>query len=169
METRLSEIDFKALCKKKFFPSPEAWEDYVFYFLLLDRFSDGNEKDYLGNDGNKVSSGSTALFQPADDGNAVTSEALATDWREAGAKWVGGDLKVLTGKIGYLKRLGVTAIWVIPVFKQVEFQPTYHGYGIQNFLDVDSHFGAREDLKDMVAVAHDHGVYSTGPCSAQWR
>jgi glycosidase len=159
METRLSEIDFKALCKKKFFPSPEAWEDQVFYFLLLDRFSDGEERDCCDNDGNMASAGSTALFQPVDNGNAVKNEALATDWREAGSKWVGGNLKGLTGKIGYLKRLGVTAIWVSPVFKQVEFQATYHGYGIQNFLDVDPHFGAREDLKELVAVAHDYGIY----------
>lgn len=160
METSLSEIDFKALCKgRSFFLSPDAWEDQVFYFLLLDRFSDGNEKGYLGNDGKIASAGSTALYQPADNGNAITSGALAADWREAGTKWVGGNLKGLTSKIGYLKRLGVSAIWVSPVFRQVEFQPTYHGYGIQNFLDVDPHFGTRDELKKMVEVAHEHGIH----------
>ncbi len=129
METRLSEIDFKALRKRTFFPSQEAWEDQVFYFLLLDRLSDVNEKDCRDNSGNMEGTGSTALFQPVDNGNANKHEALASDWREAGAKWVGGNLKGLTGKIGYLKRL-VTAFRVSPVFKQVEFQPTYHGYGI---------------------------------------
>ena len=159
METRLSEIDFQALCRRKFFPSPEAWEDEVFYFLLLDRFSDGKENGYRNNDGKAVSTGSTVLFQPADNGNAITSEALAAEWRDAGGKWVGGNLQGLTGKIGYLQRLGVTAIWVSPVFKQVSFQPTYHGYGIQNFLDVDPHFGTPEDLKNMVEVAHEHGIH----------
>ncbi|MFZ2163723.1 MAG: alpha-amylase family glycosyl hydrolase [Sideroxyarcus sp.] len=159
METRLSEIDFQALCGRKFFPSPEAWEDHVFYFLLLDRFSDGKENGFRSNDGKVVTTGSTAPFQPADNGNAVTGEAPAAEWREAGGKWVGGNLKGLTGKIGYLKRLGVTAIWVSPVFKQVAFQPTYHGYGIQNFLDVDPNFGTREDLKKMVDVAHEHGIH----------
>jgi glycosidase len=134
MEKRLSEIDFQALCGRSFFPSPDAWEDQVFYFLLLDRFSDGKEKDCRDNDGSMASTGSTALFQPADNGNAVSSEAQAANWREAGSKWAGGNLKGLSGKIGYLKRLGVTAIWVSPVFRQVEFQATYHGYGIQNFL-----------------------------------
>ena len=159
MEKRLSEIDFQALCGRSFFPSPDAWEDQVFYFLLLDRFSDGKEKDCRDNDGIMTSTGSTALFQPADNGNAVSSEAQAANWREAGAKWAGGNLKGLSGKIGYLKRLGVTAIWVSPVFRQVEFQATYHGYGIQNFLDVDPHFGTREDLKKMVDVAHEHGIH----------
>jgi glycosidase len=159
MEKRLSEIDFQALCGRSFFPSPDAWEDQVFYFLLLDRFSDGKEKDCRDNDGSMASTGSTALFQPADNGNAVSSEAQAANWREAGSKWAGGNLKGLSGKIGYLKRLGVTAIWVSPVFRQVEFQATYHGYGIQNFLDVDPHFGTREDLKKMVDIAHEHGIH----------
>lgn len=159
METRLSEIDFQALCGRKFFPSPEAWEDHVFYFLLLDRFSDGKENGFRGNDGKVVTTGSTAPFQPADNGNAVTGDAAAEEWREAGAKWVGGNLNGLTAKIGYLQRLGITAIWVSPVFKQVAFQPTYHGYGIQNFIDVDPNFGTREDLKKMVEVAHEHGIY----------
>jgi glycosidase len=68
-------------------------------------------------------------------------------------------LKGLESKLGYLKRLGVTAIWVSPVFKQVSFQPTYHGYGPQNFLDVDPHFGTRDHLKAMVATAHRLGLY----------
>ena len=159
METRLSDIDFTALRAKKFFPSPAAWEDQVFYFLLLDRFSDGNEDGYRDNNGNLVTAGGTPPYKPVDNGNAVTNEAMAAAWRNAGGKWVGGTLKGLTSKIGYLKRLGVSAIWVSPIFKQVDFQPTYHGYGIQNFIDVDSHFGSRDDLKKMVDIAHQHGIY----------
>ena len=65
----------------------------------------------------------------------------------------------MTQKIGYLQRMGVTAIWVSPIFRQVPYQDTYHGYGIQNFLDVDPHFGTREDLHELVNTAHDHGIY----------
>ena len=43
VEKSLSELNIEALCKRKFFPSPAAWEDEVLYFLMLDRFSDGNE------------------------------------------------------------------------------------------------------------------------------
>jgi glycosidase len=68
-------------------------------------------------------------------------------------------LKGLKSKLGYLRRLGVTAIWISPVFKQVPFEATYHGYGIQNFLDVDPHFGTREDLRDLVDAAHQQGIY----------
>ena len=83
----------------------------------------------------------------------------ANRWREAGARWVGGTLKGLTSKIGYLQRLGVTAIWVSPIFKQVAFHDTYHGYGIHNFLEVDPHFGTRADLVQMVETAHRAGIY----------
>jgi len=55
--------------------------------------------------------------------------------------------------------LGVTAIWISPIFKQVKFQDTYHGYGIQNFLEVDPHFGSRDDLKTLVKIAHQQGIY----------
>lgn len=158
-EKQLADLDLDALGNRELFPSPVAWEDQVLYFLMLDRFSNGNEQGYRDNQGNLVADGTTPMFRAGDEGNAVRTPVEAASWRDAGGRWVGGTLKGLTGKIGYLRRLGVTAIWVSPVFKQVCFQNTYHGYGIQNFLDVDPHFGSREDLREMVRVAHEHGIY----------
>lgn len=158
-ETSLNELDFAALTNRKFFPSPVAWEDQVLYFLMLDRFSDGREKGCRGNNAKKAAGGTTPLFQPADAGNAVKTPEDTARWRAAGGRWAGGTLKGLASKIGYLRRMGVTAIWVSPVFKQIAFQETYHGYGIQNFLDIDPHFGSREDLKKTVETAHKHGIY----------
>lgn len=140
---RVSELDLDALRGRVFFPSPAAWEDQVLYFLMLDRFASGEEGE---------------PFRPEDAESAVRTEAEAAQWRDAGKAWVGGTLRGLTSRIGYLQRLGVTAIWVSPVFKQVAFQPTYHGYGIQDFLDVDPHFGTADDLREMVAVAHEHRI-----------
>jgi glycosidase len=91
-------------------------------------------------------------------GNAVATDGDAATWREAGAGWIGGNPRGLTSKIGYLDRLGVTAIWVSPVLKQTGLDATYHGYGVQDFLEVDPHFGTADDLRTMVAVAHDHGI-----------
>jgi glycosidase len=159
VEKSIEELDLHSLTNRSFTPSPAAWEDQVLYFLMLDRFSDGNERDYLDNQGKPVISGATPAFQMADEGNAIQNETEAARWREAGAHWVGGTLKGLTSKIGYLQRLGITALWVSPIFKQVPYQDTYHGYGIQNFLDVDPHFGSREDLREMVRTAHEHGIY----------
>jgi glycosidase len=158
-EKTLAELDFTSLRDRKFFPSPVAWEDQVLYFLMLDRFSDGTENGYKDDRGKVVTSGTTPMFAPSDSGNAIKTPEEAQQWREAGVQWLGGTLKGLTSKIGYLKRLGVTALWVSPIFKQVAFQESYHGYGIQNFLDVDRHFGTREDLKELVETAHQNGIY----------
>ncbi|MEO6863533.1 MAG: alpha-amylase family glycosyl hydrolase [Microcoleus sp.] len=158
-EKTLGELDFTSLRDRKFFPSPVAWEDQVLYFLMLDRFSDGKENGYKDDREKVVTSGTTPMFTPSDSGNAIKTPDEAQQWREAGVKWLGGSLKGLTSKIGYLKRLGVTALWVSPIFKQVAFQESYHGYGIQNFLDVDPHFGTREDLKELVETAHQNDIY----------
>src|SRR5438034_5400324 len=43
--------------------------------------------------------------------------------------------------------------------QQVAFQETYHGYGVQSFLDVDPHFGTAADLQTLVKTAHANGIY----------
>ena len=159
VEKSLAAVNLPALSKRSFTKSPVAWEDQVLYFMMLDRFSDGREQGFRGNDGQLVASGATPLFQPGDASNAIQTEADAIAWREAGGRWVGGTLKGLASKIGYLQRMGVTALWISPVFRQVPYQDTYHGYGIQNYLDVDPHFGTRQDLKALVQTAHRHGIY----------
>ncbi len=123
--------------------------------MLLDRFSDGKEKDgYRDNANRPVQSGSTPLYQPEDPGR-VDYET----WFRAGGGWQGGTLQGLKSKLGYLRRLGITALWVSPIFRQVAFEPSYHGYGIQNFLDVDPHFGTRAEFRDFVQAAHEQGIY----------
>src|SRR5262249_13020686 len=141
-----------------FFPSPLHWEDQVIYFLMVDRFSDGKENGFLDNRGKPVTTGSTPLFQPADNGNAVGTDADAAAWRDAGKIFVGGTLAGVESKLGYLQRMGVTAVWLSPIFKQVNADNTYHGYGIQHFLDVDPHFGTRDDLRHLVDTAHSMGI-----------
>jgi glycosidase len=155
---RLSELRLDELTAGEFFPSPVAWEDEVLYFLMLDRFSDGSEHGYRDNAGGVVDDPGTAPFRPGDEDDAVGSPDDRAAWESAGGGWVGGSLRGLESKIGYLARMNVTAIWVSPVFKQVSFKDTYHGYGVQNFLDVDPHFGTTEDLRRMVRVAHEHGI-----------
>lgn len=162
VEATLGDIDLAALCAgRRYHPSPSAWEDEVLYFLMLDRFSDGHEYGYRDNAGAVVAASAEAPTPPFAEGdrdNAVATAEAAAQWRQAGAHWCGGTLKGLESKIGYLKRLGITAIWVSPIFKQIAFQDTYHGYGIQNYLDVDPHFGTRQDLCDLVDTAHAAGI-----------
>ncbi len=126
------------------YPSPVDWRDQVLYFLLPDRFSDGQE-------------GNRPLFDPAHPEAFRASDKAA--WRKGGKVFQGGTLKGIASKLDYLKGLGVTALWVGPIWKQRADLDTYHGYGIQNFLDVDPRFGTRQDLRDLVDAAHDRGMY----------
>jgi hypothetical protein len=154
------DLDFAALRQRAFQPSPAACEDQVLYFLLLDRFSDGHENGFRALDGSVVTDGTTPLFSASDAGNAIGSDTDAARWREAGGRFCGGTLRGLTSKLGYLRRLGITALWISPLFKQVAFDHgSYHGYGIQDFLDVDPRFGTAGDLRTMVAAAHAQGIY----------
>jgi glycosidase len=141
------------------FPSPHAWEDQQLYFLLPDRFSDGNEDSSLDLDGQPVR-GSTRPFTPSDSGNAVATPVDARTWEESGTIFQGGTLKGIKSKLGYLKRLGITALWVGPIFKQAPHDNhSYHGYAVQDFLEVDPHFGTGEDLRELVRAAHKEGIY----------
>jgi glycosidase len=80
-------------------------------------------------------------------------------WAQSGADhWQGGNLAGVASKLDYLKGLGVTAIWLSPVFKQRGHLDTYHGYGIQDFLEVDPRFGNRRDLVELVDAAHARGI-----------
>jgi glycosidase len=156
IEQSIADIDWPVYQQRKFTPSPAAWEDQVLYFLMLDRFSDGKEKGYIDNNGKPVTTGTTPLFQFDKDAYTADRE----QWASQGNRWLGGTLKGLASKIGYLQRLGVSAIWISPVFKQMpNNEYSYHGYAIQNFLDVDPHFGTRQDLQDLVDTAHAHGIY----------
>jgi glycosidase len=158
-EKSLSELDLKAItANRQYFPSPRHWEDQVIYFLMLDRFSDGKENQYRDNAGSVVTTGTTPLFTATDRGNAVRNSTDAAKWRDAGTRFVGGTLAGLESKLGYLQRLGVTAVWISPIFKQVPVDNSYHGYGIQHFLDVDPHFGTRDDLRRLVNTAHGLGI-----------
>ncbi|KAH7109862.1 alpha-amylase [Dendryphion nanum] len=148
-----------SLPSKAYHPSPAAWEDQQLYFLLPDRFSNGQEDGALNMEGKPIQ-GDVKLFTNSDSGNAKLNPDDAKRWEEQGVIFQGGTLKGIESKLGYLKRLGVTALWVGPIFKQVPNDNyLYHGYAVQNFLDIDPHFGTREDLRDLVQTAHEQGIY----------
>ncbi len=156
----LADIDFPALVREHgaYFPSPANWEDEVLYFLMVDRFSNGREyggfSDNQGKPVKKTARRDVPLLQEADKHSAGPAA-----WFENGKVWCGGNLAGIRDKLGYLKRLGITALWLSPVFKQMKDNAgSYHGYGVQHFFDIDPHFGTREDLKALVADAHRHGI-----------
>ncbi|MCB0039663.1 MAG: hypothetical protein KDE23_08285 [Caldilinea sp.] len=126
------------------FPSPGRWRDQVFYQLLPDRFSDGQEAQ-------------RPMFDYHQPGQFAAADKAA--WMAAGNRFVGGTLKGVQSKLDYLQGLGVTTLWINPPWRQRAELQTYHGYGIQNYLDIDPRFGTRQDLRDLVDAAHDRGMY----------
>jgi glycosidase len=137
--------------RQAFHGSRFDWRDEVLYFLLVDRFSDGGE-------GNRrlLDRGNLARDRP----NGADGQAWRWDrWAQSGGdRFQGGTINGVKSKLDYLAGLGVTAIWLSPVFKQRGHLDTYHGYGLQNFLDVDPRFGSRADLVSLVQAAHARGM-----------
>lgn len=128
-------------------PSPVDWAGEVLYFLLPDRFSDGLDHG-------------RPVFDHTKPASSVRPAGFRWDkWAESGGgRWQGGTLKGITSRLDYLKNLGITALWIGPIFKQRRHSNEYHGYAIQNFLEVDPHFGSRQDLVDLVIAAHQRGI-----------
>lgn len=145
---RISEVALPR--REKYFPSPHDWQSEVLYFLLVDRFSDGNEDSRPLLDREKLESAR----------RIGKKKSWKWDlWAQSGSsRWQGGTLKGIASKLGYLQNLGVTTLWISPVFKQRAHEDSYHGYAIQDFLEVDPRVGTRQDLVDLVAAAHELGM-----------
>ncbi|WP_375195054.1 alpha-amylase family glycosyl hydrolase [Sphingobium sp.] len=120
-------------------------QDEVIYFLLPDRFDNGDpDNDEGGLKGDRLSHG----YDP-------TSKGF----------YHGGDLKGLIRRLDYVQRLGATAIWVGPIFRNKPVQGPegqesagYHGYWITDFTHVDPHFGTDADFAALVGAAHRRGM-----------
>jgi glycosidase len=120
-------------------------EDEILYFLLPDRFENGDTaNDRGGLKGDRLVTG----FDPT-----------------AKGFYHGGDLRGLLQRLDYVEALGATAIWVAPIFKNKAVQGPkgqesagYHGYWVTDFTQVDPHFGTNADFKALVDAAHARGI-----------
>ena len=65
-----------------------------------------------------------------------------------------GGINGIRQRLDYLADLGVTALWLTPVFKSM----SYHGYNITDYYDIDKRYGTIEDYKALVREAHEHGL-----------
>ena len=123
------------------FPSPDDWRDTVIYFLLVDRF------------------------------NNPQGLPKHLPWDGEYSDFQGGTFNGIREQLDYLKALGVGAIWLSPVQKNCQYSPTYHGYGIQDFLSIDPRFASdptqakkdpqfvESELRQLVDEAHARGMY----------
>ncbi len=121
---------------------PFHWEAANVYFLLTDRFNNGNPE----NDINFDRVNETAPLRG----------------------FMGGDLQGITQKIeeGYFTDLGINAIWFTPVVEQIHGDAdegtgntyAYHGYWAKDWTVLDPNFGTRKDLETLVKKAHKKGI-----------
>jgi alpha-amylase len=120
---------------------PRSWADEILYFVLVDRFADGDPSNNRGVE------------------------------RDNPGGWHGGDLKGLTQQLDELKELGVTALWINPVqLQQARGMPAqapgtqgfthegFHGYWIHDFTQIEPRFGTEADLKQLVDEARKRGI-----------
>ncbi|WP_405227478.1 alpha-amylase family glycosyl hydrolase [Dokdonia sp. Asnod1-B02] len=122
--------------------NPFFWEAANMYFLLTDRFNNGDTSNDVNFDRTQES-------------------AVLRDF-------MGGDIKGITQKIedGYFTDLGINAIWFTPVVEQVHGAVDegtgvtygYHGYWTKDWTSLDPNFGTREDLQALIAAAHQKDI-----------
>ncbi len=138
---------------------PFVWEAANIYFLLTDRFNNGD----TANDINFDRTGKTGKLRGFE----------------------GGDIKGVTQKIknGYFTNLGINAIWMTPIVEQIHggtdegtgLTYGFHGYWTKDWTKIDPNYGTKEDLKVLVEEAHKKGIRvvldavinHTGPVTAK--
>jgi len=126
-------------------PIRQPGSDEQFYFVMTDRFDDGDEANNtagLGDD--PLVSG----FDPTDKGF-----------------FNGGDIAGLRSRLDYIEGLGTSAIWLTPSFKNRPVQGKgenasagYHGYWITDFTQIDPHLGTNAELESLIADAHERDI-----------
>src|SRR5574343_716892 len=122
--------------------TPFVWESANVYFLLIDRFQNGN----LAND--KIINR-----------NKPTAKLRGFE---------GGDIRGVIQKLeeGYFSDLGINVIWMTPVVEQIHGSVDegtgntygFHGYWTKDWTAVDPSYGTKEDLKELVEKAHAKGI-----------
>lgn len=122
--------------------TPFVWEGANLYFLMTDRFNNGNPSKEIYFGRNKPA-GKLRGFE-------------------------GGDLRGIIQKIdeGYFDQLGVNAIWFTPIVEQIHdgvdegtgMSYGFHGYWTRDWTSLDPNFGTKKDLAELVSKAHAKGI-----------
>lgn len=118
-------------------PSPD-WRDQVIYFVMTDRFADG------------------------DPGN---NDQGANEYdQKSNAKYSGGDLRGIQQQLGYIRGLGATTVWITPPVANQWWNTRsryggYHGYWAENLVQLDAHVGTLHDYRALSDALHSRGMY----------
>ena len=135
------EVKTRAKTKKADFD----WDEAVIYFMLTDRFNDGDKSN--------------------NDPYGIGDYDL-----DAPGAYHGGDFKGVTQKLDYLKQLGVNTIWITPIVENIKHDVRfyqdphitpfygYHGYWASNFERLNPHLGTVEEFHNLIDAANEKGI-----------
>jgi glycosidase len=147
-------VDDAALVRE---PVRHPFVDEMLYFAIPDRFANGDPANNCGDFAGVCVANDTQE-------NVLTHGYLPSDK----GYYHGGDVKGLRQKLPYLDQLGISAVWVGPIYANKSVQPDstnlyghssgYHGYWIRDFLRVDPHLGTNAEFARLVDEAHERGI-----------
>lgn len=146
--TNISKVEpFQLTCYDRQVPRPEWYRNAVFYQIFPDRFANGNPHGEI--DGKKPN---TFLY-------ATTADRpmYIYDENHKIARWdfYGGNLRGIIAKLPYLKRLGVTALYLNPIFEA----SSNHRYDTNDYLKIDPMLGTEEDFKTLITMLHENDMH----------
>ena len=131
----IHDIDLSPIPGKKYWVNcHREWREEFIYFLMIDRFHDSNKRHTLEFNARHFGFG---------DSEQLTRQC-------------GGTIRGIIAHLDYIKNLGCTAIWLSPVFKNNP--EAYHGYAIENYLEINERLGTKGDLEELVEMAHKYEI-----------
>lgn len=122
------------------------WDESVIYFMVTDRFFDGNESNN-------------------------TASGAQTYGKDNAGLYHGGDFAGITQKLDYLEDLGINTIWITPIVENipgvtvtdtgkedVPYNAAYHGYWASDFTKLNPTLGTEEEFQTLIDQAHNRGI-----------
>ncbi len=126
---------------------PEWVKSTVFYQIFPERFCNGNPENDV-KDGEYTFDGFPCQ-------KVKNWQSVPEPYEKAHClDFYGGDLEGITEKIPYLKKLGVNAIYLNPIF----YGATVHKYDCLDYFQVDPHFGGNKALEELCKKLHENGI-----------
>ena len=128
---------------------PPAWvQQQIFYQIFPDRFANGNpDLNVVDNEYHLAGNAKPAVTR-------AWHEGVSTHEKQGACEFFNGDLHGIRDRIDYLKELGITTLYLNPVFASL----SNHKYDTCDYLNVDPHLGSNELLAEISAELHDKGM-----------
>ena len=139
------------------FPQLKWVSQSIIYQIFPDRFYNGNpENDILALKSDEFHYNQLWAQNKlwAEEGPSLANWNAPISSQHCCHQYFGGDLAGIIEKLDYLKELGVTALYLNPIFDS----GSAHGYDTHDYMKVSPKFGTEEDLQELLNEAHKRGM-----------